>query len=90
MQSPLSAIERKAAEAGTVKDIACFAYDTFYDARTGELKLPSSTEFVNAVVSYFAPDGSATELRLEAEDLYEDLQGLQRGEGAQLAVDLAC
>jgi hypothetical protein len=71
------------------KEITCFAYENFVDDATGEFVAPTEAEFVEAVVTQLAPEGSQLSYRLKAESLYEKLSDPET-DWEDVAIELTC
>ncbi len=70
------------------QQIICFAFDSFYDADTGRLALPSPEEFSAQVVDALATaPNTSHSIRLKAEELHDDLV---QGDIVSVTKDLGC
>ena len=78
---------RQEAQSDTGREVICFAYENFYDASTGEVRLPTQEEFARRAVAELAAEGTQLSYRLKASTLYDDLQ---QGDLASIAQELAC
>ena len=83
-------LERRAARDEALHEVVCYAYDTFYDADTGELVLPDGQTFADNTAGALAPPGTYAHYRSKAQDAFALLEDVEAGELADVAVDLAC